>query len=578
MKFTNQRPFHTADFSISQDSKLVAIAAEVQRNPENADAWGPLLEAVEAQDGGISRNSTPEAITLFRETYDELLARFPLYFGYWRKYASTEFTIGGTDTAEMIYERGVACCPHVLGLWDGYITFKLESCHDDDQIRELFERAVEDVGLDFQASDIWDKYLAFESNANDSKARYVQLLLRIIRLPIRAADKYASTLLQLAQTMPIQEIATPEHFFEVHNGVQQEATRNPGLNVDQTTRDVIVNTHRQTIERTKHEVSKRIPHEDALAQTQNYFLPMKRSESDVMAWEEYLGFEEVNGSYESCKMLYERALVVLAYHQDLWFRYARWMLAQQGDKAQEVRNIFQRASQIFVPIAEPAVRLQYAYFEETQSNIDYALDIIKAVLDQLPDDLEVIIAHVNITRRQLGVDAAISVCKQHIENPGCLPDTKGAVLVEAARLVGKVKGNILEARSLFESHKQEYSNCAPFWDGYASFELDQNANGTDSRKYERVKSVFDDILHLTQISPDYTKQAFGRYFQYLQNYGTKDAMKEYLKVDALINGSRVVSMAMAAEIGAGTPQGNGKQSQATNNNPGNQNGGHQVGR
>ena len=31
----------------------------------------------------------------------------PLFFGYWKKYADLEFAIGGPETAELVYERGV---------------------------------------------------------------------------------------------------------------------------------------------------------------------------------------------------------------------------------------------------------------------------------------------------------------------------------------------------------------------------------------------------------------------------------------------------------------------------------------
>lgn len=442
----------------------------------------------------------------------------------------------------------------------------------------LFERCVEDVGLDFQAADIWDKYLAFEAQNNSDKTRYYSILLRLVKLPIRAHDKYATALLNMAQSMPTEEMTTSEHHASVLNNIQQEASRNSAIKVDATVRDVITTHLRHTIEATKQEVQKRIGYEDALAQTQNYFLPMKRTEPDIKLWVDYLDFEEVNGNYETTKMLYERALVVLAYHEELWSRYARWMLAQQGHKEQEVRNIFQRASQIFVPIGQPQIRMHYAFFEETQGNIDYALAIIKAVLDQLPDDFETILAHVNIVRRQLGVDAAIEVCEEHIKNPACLSDTKGSVLVEAARLLANVKGNIFEARRIFESNKNDYAACGAFWDGYVLFELDRVPSSSESRNYERVKAVFDDILHRTEISPEFVTSQFEKYFEYLQDYGTKDTMKEYLKVDALIKGSKTVQVAMNAEIADEAAKGNGKQRQITGSTTGDQNGGHEVGR
>jgi hypothetical protein len=37
-----------------------------------------------------------------REIYDRFLAKFPLLFGYWKKYADLEFSIAGTEAAEMV--------------------------------------------------------------------------------------------------------------------------------------------------------------------------------------------------------------------------------------------------------------------------------------------------------------------------------------------------------------------------------------------------------------------------------------------------------------------------------------------
>ena len=60
------------------------------------------MRAAEAQEGGLHRNSSPGAIASTREVYDKFLARFPLFFGYWKKYADLEFSIAGTEAAEMV--------------------------------------------------------------------------------------------------------------------------------------------------------------------------------------------------------------------------------------------------------------------------------------------------------------------------------------------------------------------------------------------------------------------------------------------------------------------------------------------
>jgi pre-mRNA-processing factor 39 len=60
------------------------------------------VRAAEALEGGINRNSNPQAITTVRNVYDRFLAKFPLLFGYWKKYADLEFSITGTEAADMV--------------------------------------------------------------------------------------------------------------------------------------------------------------------------------------------------------------------------------------------------------------------------------------------------------------------------------------------------------------------------------------------------------------------------------------------------------------------------------------------
>ena len=76
-------------------------------DPEEFEHWEKLVRAVEAQEGGINRNASPGAIALTRDVYDRFLARFPLFFGYWKKYADLEFMIAGTEAAEMVSRSGL---------------------------------------------------------------------------------------------------------------------------------------------------------------------------------------------------------------------------------------------------------------------------------------------------------------------------------------------------------------------------------------------------------------------------------------------------------------------------------------
>lgn len=73
-------------------------------DPDDFEAWEKLVRTTEQLEGGLTRNSSPQAIAATRGVFDRFLARFPLLFGYWKKYADLEFSIAGTEAAEMV------CC------------------------------------------------------------------------------------------------------------------------------------------------------------------------------------------------------------------------------------------------------------------------------------------------------------------------------------------------------------------------------------------------------------------------------------------------------------------------------------
>lgn len=81
---------------------LLKLTHHQLAEPQEFENWEKLVRAAEAQEGGLNRNSSPQAIAATRDTYDRFLARFPLFFGYWKKYADLEFAIAGTESAEMV--------------------------------------------------------------------------------------------------------------------------------------------------------------------------------------------------------------------------------------------------------------------------------------------------------------------------------------------------------------------------------------------------------------------------------------------------------------------------------------------
>ncbi|KAK0263451.1 hypothetical protein B0A54_00809 [Friedmanniomyces endolithicus] len=527
-----------ADFSHSSDTELLSLNAQVLADPEEFEHWDKLVQAAQLQEGGLNRNSSPQAIASTREVYDRFLARFPLFFGYWKKYADLEFAIAGTEAADLVYERGLASISNSVDLWQNYCNFKTETNHDTEMIRDLFERGAESVGLDFLGHLFWDKYLEFEERLN-AEDRVFSILERIIQIPMHQYARYFEKYHLMAAKRPVAELAPGDIIERFRIDIEREPVtkaKNPA-DTERLLRERIDAYHMELFNRTQAETTKRWTYEQEIKRP--YYHVTDLDDAQVSNWRNYLDFEELEGDYARTKFLYERCLVTVANNDEFWLRYARWMLSQEdGKKTEEVRNIYQRASCTFVPIHRPTVRLWYAKFEESLGHSDVAGDILEAILMNLPGHLEVILELTNLHRRSRGVDAAIQTLRAYVNGADLSPYVRGALVAERARMVSEINGEPGEARSIFASHQDQYLDCRPFWLKWFFFEVNQSARDAKEQKqhYQRVKAVYDTVRQRSTLPLATIKDMTAYYLTYLQERGPSDAMQEVMELDKEVHG------------------------------------------
>lgn len=524
--------------SEEENAELRKLEVELVDDPDNFETWEKLVRAAEVLEGGINRNSNPQAINTVRNNYDRFLAKFPLLFGYWKKYADLEFSITGTEAAEMVYERGIASISPSVDLWTNYCGFKAETSHDADIIRDLFERGANSVGLDFLAHPFWDKYIEFEERV-EAQDKIFALLGRIIHIPMHQYARYFERYRQLAQTRPLTELAPVDTMSQFRAELEAASAHVPPgakaeAEIERDLRLRIDTYHLEIFSKTQTETTKRWTYESEIKRP--YFHVTELDEGQLTNWSKYLDFEESEGSYSRIQFLYERCLVTCAHYDEFWLRYARWMAAQPG-KEEEARNVYQRASCLYVPIANPTIRLHYAYFEELSDRTDVAKDIHYAILMNLPSHVETIISLANLCRRHGGLDAAIEVYKTQLDSPQVDMSTKAALVAEWARLLWKIKGSPDDARKVFQENQQYYLDSRAFWTSYLMFEIEQpTSSSTESVQYERIKQVVSDSRSKSTLPAEIAKELVQIYMAYLLERGTKDAAKEYMTLDREING------------------------------------------
>ncbi|KAM0281912.1 hypothetical protein ACHAQH_003257 [Verticillium albo-atrum] len=534
--------------------EIKKLEAEVEADSDNFETWEKLIRACEGLEGGLNRNSSPQALAALRNAFDGFLLKFPLLFGYWKKYADLEFNIAGPESAELVYERGCASITNSVDLWTDYCSFKMETTHVPQLVRELFERGATHVGLDFLAHPFWDKYIEYEER-QEAEDRVLAILRRIIALPLHQYSRYYEKFRQLSHNRPVSELVDDDVLTAYRAEVEAPyaGAQRPELETERDIRGKIDARYYELFTQTQNEVSRRWTYESEMKRP--YFHIDELDYQQLANWNKYLDFEEAEGDHTRIVFLYERCLVTCALYEEFWFRYARWMSSKEG-KEEEVRIIYQRACTMHVPISRPGIRLQFAYFEESCGRIDIARDIHASILIQLPDCVEAITSWAQLQRRHSGLDAAIEVFKNQIDSPHVDIFTKAAMVVEWAFLLWKVKGSDEEARNVFLKNLDWYADSRIFWDKWLEFELQQPTSAeTEAQHGERLKQIFDALRSKSRLSKASKKQLYQVYLRYLLERGGKDAMKRFLIIDREVFGPPSVSALSgpnAKENGAGS--------------------------
>jgi pre-mRNA-processing factor 39 len=388
----------------------------------------------------------------------------------------------------------------------------------------------------------------------DALDRIFTILGRITHIPMHQYARYFEKYRQLAQSRPLTDLVPANILAQIRMDLENEGlgynSGRPDAEVERDLRTRIDNYHLEIFHRTQAETTKRWTYESEIKRP--YFHVTELDEAQLTNWRKYLDFEEAEGDYIRTQFLYERCLVACAQYDEFWLRYARWMLAQPG-KEEEVRNVYQRASCFFVPIALPQARLQYAFFEEMSGRVDVAKDIHEAILAAMPGHVETIVSLANMSRRHGGLEAAIEVYKAHIDSQTCDISAKAALVAEWARLLWKTKGSPSDARQVFQKNQHWYLESMPFWSSYLKFELDQPTSGeTEATHYQQIKRVAEDIRMKSKLPQASVQELLTMYMAYLLERGTKDAAREYMTMDREINGPASVqniARARAAEPG-----------------------------
>lgn len=323
------------------------------------------------------------------KTFDELLTRFPLFFGYWKKYVSLIYQIYGIDESIKVLVRSLDSFPQSLELWLDYMTILISNFNEDkEKIRFNFTKGLKYVGNHFLSHPLWDKYLEFEQNEGNLN-NVLQILLQVIKIPLHQYSKYYQMFLTTRQSVPIDDIVELEEGLIIPKDVNEEGKIKL---VDEYFNNVFLNT--QTY------VAEIWPFESQIKQS--FFTLSHVSKQEFDNWDNYLNFQITKHSNTLTPLTkqqtistFERSLIPTALYPKFWYKYLDWYLDNYPQEFDNINSIYLKAVNLFIPIKFIDIRLNYALFlQANKQDHDKIHDVYLSIISYVPYEFKPIIRYI----------------------------------------------------------------------------------------------------------------------------------------------------------------------------------------
>ncbi|KRY15102.1 Pre-mRNA-processing factor 39 [Trichinella patagoniensis] len=407
---TNRSVQHNGEHDVDAHAKaLTYYWAKVDNDPNNFENWMRLLSYVE-------KANDIEAVRL---SFDTFLARYPLCFGYWTKYACLELKNHNEEKCIQVYERGVSVIPLSVDLWLSYIDFLKRYEQSEEQLRAIYQRAIMVAGREFCSKELWRDYIEWEYSNKNFKAvmaTYDQLLT----IPTDYYKSSYSNLRTLIDNHHPEELLCEEEYRTVFsNTCRMLKAKNIKVftnNEDSTallpdkdrekralTKPAIADlrlrikeSREKLFEELHTAVNRRLPFENRISRPYFHVKPLERSQLDN--WKKYCEFEIREGNRERIQVLFERCLIACAMYEEMWIMYANYM---ETVSDVETRQIYSRACQTHYLSRKPNIHLSWAAFEERHGNFDEAAHVLDSYEKMSPGNIMIAIRRLGLERRQL---------------------------------------------------------------------------------------------------------------------------------------------------------------------------------
>ncbi|XP_028316280.1 pre-mRNA-processing factor 39 [Gouania willdenowi] len=469
-------------------------------NPQDFTCWTDLLQYCEQENH----------IDASRSSLEAFLARYPLCYGYWKKFADLERRAGSNASAGEVCIRGLQAIPLSIDLWIHYInlllgTLDMNLPESPQQIRGVFEDAVTAAGLDFHSDRLWDLYVEWEKEQGNMR-NATAVLDRVLKVPTQLYNTHYDKFKEHLNSHEPKEVLFPEEYEDLRalchqnqkaeraeQPQEEEKERPPGEEAPATPEDsdseeLIQKIREQVLIRrdkvyqdNEAEVRNRWNLEDAIKRPYFHVKPLDRLQ--LQAWHSYLDWElsqlykepsdstteapqqeasegsevtvQPQGSSETAvvphddhrvRILFERCLIACALYEEFWIKYIQYLEVQSVDKA---RAVYQRACAVHLA-HRPNIHMQWATFEEKHGDLAEARRVLETIDRNLPGLAVVCLRRAALERRAGQLDQCEALLREALQRSKDKPTLHAFYAIKLARLLLKLGRNPSSARHVLQ--------------------------------------------------------------------------------------------------------------------------------
>jgi pre-mRNA-processing factor 39 len=404
-------------FATVEKQEEQRLRAHLHDKPSDLEAWLDLIKQVEKFVRSMQKSSS-----MTKEVLQDVLKEFPQYAPGWRKLADCYHSEANSEMVQCTYEEALKIIPTNIDLWLAYLNWKSERSSVED-MRALYERAVQVSGSVFASFLMWDKYLDFERSQKDW-GRLEQVFWKVIGTPNSKLYDYFSRFKNFLET--------PGLF----SGPDQDLAKRKKL-------EEIIVAYEQTVI----ENNKRKAFEAAIKRS--HFSTNPLDPDQIANWRRYLDLEEREGDAHRIELLYARCLIPACYYAEFWVRYALYLERVKG--AEAARELY-RAANAKLLFRRPELFIAQGYFEETHGDLEEAELLYRKVYENVEEgSLEAIFKHLGLELRRGDLEAVerlYHLAAGSAESSGD-SSTLAFVSMHFARFLQSVKGDLEGALAVF---------------------------------------------------------------------------------------------------------------------------------